>query len=349
MLRYSVQTPVASYPRGRKGGQRSLGRIVAIAIATAAVSWLPAAKAQEAAASYPSKAVEIVVPFAAGGTADIMARFAAKGLAEAWGKPVVVQNKAGATGAIAAEFVARAPADGYTLLFATGSTHTVNPAYRTDLTFHPVTSFTPLARIAVVPNVLVVNPQKVPVNSVAEFIAFLKARPGAINFGSSGSGGASHFAGELFGLMTETKMTHVPYRGTAPAVADLVAGNIDVVIDNISSVWPQVQQGSLRALGIATLQRSPIAPDLPTIAETVPGFEAVSWNGFVGPANMPPAIARKISDAIVAAVKAPDVTKKIEELGASAATSPGPDFAKFVGEDLARWTRVARERNLSSK
>jgi tripartite-type tricarboxylate transporter receptor subunit TctC len=349
MLRHSVKTREASEGFTPARRRRSPPALIAIAIAIIAVSWSGGAHAQETAASYPSRTVEIVVPFAAGGTADIMARFAAKGLAEAWGRPVVVQNKAGATGAIAAEFVARAPADGYTLLFATGSTHTVNPAYRTDLGFDPVSSFTPLARIAVVPNVLVVNPQKVPVRTLAEFIAFLKAHPGKINFGSSGSGGASHFAGELFGLMTDTKMTHVPYRGTAPAVADLVAGNIDVVIDNISSVWPQVQQGSLRALGLATLQRSPIAPELPTIAEIVPGFEAVSWNGFVGPANMPPAIAQKISDAIVGAVKAPDVTKKIEELGATAAPLTGPGFAQFIGEDLARWTRVARERNLSSK
>lgn len=164
----------------------------------------------------------------------------ARGVSEDWGKPVGVQNRAGATGAIAAEYVVRASADGYTLMMAIGSTHTVNPSYRKDLSFHPVTSFTLLARLVVVANVLVVNPTRVPVKTVVEFIDYLKAHPGTLNFGSSGTGGASHFAGEQFALMTGTKMTHVPYRGTAPAVADLIAGNVDVIIDNISSVWPQV-------------------------------------------------------------------------------------------------------------
>lgn len=305
--------------------------------------------AQESADSFPSKNVEFVVPFAAGGTADVIARLAAQGVSDAWGKSVIVQNRTGATGAIAGAYVAQAPADGYTLLMATGSTHTVNPSFRKDLPFDPIKSFTPLARIVVVANVLVVNPTKVPVKTVGEFIDYLKANPGKLNFGSSGLGSSSHFAGELFALMTRTKMTHVPYRGTAPALADLIAGNIDVLIDNISSVWPQVQQGTLRAIAIASPQRSPIALDLPTIAESLPGFQAVSWNGIVGPMGMPQPIVEKISHAFIAAMKNPQVTKRIEDLGASVATSPPSEFKAFIKEDLDRWSRVARESNIFAK
>jgi tripartite-type tricarboxylate transporter receptor subunit TctC len=321
-----------------------------LAVLLAALTAPPnALLAQETAARFPSKNVELVVPFSAGGTADIIARIVAQGVSEAWGKPIILQNKAGATGAIASEYVAKAPNDGYTLLLATGSTHTVNPAYRNDLPFDPIKSFTLLARVVVVANVLVVNPNKIPAKTVPELIAYLKANPGKLNFGSSGTGGASHFAGELFALMTQTKMTHVPYRGTAPAVTDLIAGNIDLLIDNISSVWPQVQQGRLRALAIASPQRSPMAPDLPTIAETLPGYQAVSWDGIVGPAGIPEPIANKISQAFLTAVNKPEAKKKIEDLGASVAPLPAREFKAFVEEDLTQWKRVARESNVFAK
>ena len=305
--------------------------------------------AQEAVGSYPSKNIEFVVPFVAGGTADIIARLAAQSIGDTWSKPLIVQNRAGATGAIAAEYVMKAPPDGYTLLMATASTHTVNPSYRKDLPFDPVKDFTPIARIVVVANILVINPNKTPVKTLAEFIDYLKAHPGKLNFGSSGPGGASHFAGELFALMTGTKMTHVPYRGTAPAVADLIAGNVDVLIDNISSVWPQVQQGTLRALAIASPQRSPIAPDLPTIAETLPGYEAVSWNGIVGPAGMPKPLVEKISQAFVTGMKNPESTKRIQDLGAAVASQDAAEFSAFIKQDLDRWMRVSRESNLFAK
>jgi tripartite-type tricarboxylate transporter receptor subunit TctC len=305
--------------------------------------------AQEPASNYPAKNVEFVVPFAAGGTADIIARLAAQSVADTLPKPIVVQNRAGATGAIAAEYVMKAPPDGYTLLMVTGSTHTVNPAYRKDLPFDPVKDFTAIARVVVVANVLVVNPKKIPAKTLAEFIDYLKAHPGQLNFGSSGAGGASHFAGELFALMTDTKMTHVPYRGTAPAVADLIAGNIDLLIDNISSVWPMVQQGTLRAIAIASPERSPIAPDLPTIAETLPGYEAVSWNGIAGPAGMPAPLVQKISQAFIAGMKKPEIAKRIEDLGAAVSPQGPAEFNAFIKEDLARWQRVAREKNVFPK
>src|SRR5262249_17407862 len=205
------------------------------------------ATAQEA--SYPARPIELVVPFPAGGATDVIARLTAQSVSEKTRQLVVIQNKAGATGAIGSEYVARATPDGYTLLVATASTHAGLPAYRSDLSYDTVSSFETATLLATFPNLLVVNPKKVPVHTVAELIALMKSKPGQFNFGSSGLGGSVHFAGELFKLMTRTEMVHVPYRGSAPALNDLLAGNVDLIFDNITTVWPQVQQGNLRALG----------------------------------------------------------------------------------------------------
>jgi tripartite-type tricarboxylate transporter receptor subunit TctC len=267
------------------------------------------ARAQEQ--NYPSRQVELVVPFPAGGGADVGARMVAQVVSESWGQPVVIQNKAGATGAIGSEYVARAAPDGYTLLLATGSTHAVLPAYRSDLPYDTVTSFAPATLLAIIPNMLVVNPKKVPVSSVAELITYLRNNPGKLNFASSGPGSSIHFAGELFKLMTHTNMTHVAYRGSAPALNDLLAGSVDLVFDNMPVVWPQVQQGNLRALGVATLKRTPLAPQVPAIAETLPGFEAVSWVGIVAPAGTSPAIVDKISQEFGAAAQRPDIVDRL--------------------------------------
>jgi tripartite-type tricarboxylate transporter receptor subunit TctC len=305
------------------------------------------AGAQEQA--YPSRQVELVVPFPAGGGADVGARMVAQIASEAWGQPVVVQNKAGATGAIGSEYVARAPADGYTLLLATGSTHAVLPAYRSDLPYDTVTSFAPATIVAIIPNMLVVNPKKVPVTTIAELIAYLKEHPGKINFASSGPGSSIHFAGELFKLMTRTEMTHVAYRGSAPALNDMLAGNVDLIFDNMPVVWPQVQQGNLRALGVASLERTPLAPQVPAIAETLPGFEAVSWVGIVAPAGTPSAIVDKISQAFGAAAMRPDIAARFRELGYTPARNTPAEFTQFIRDDRAKWQRVAREANLSAK
>src|SRR6476660_9554540 len=228
---------------------------VAVAAVLAAGSPIAAQEQQ-----YPSRQIELVVPFPAGGGADVGARMVAQIASDSLGQPVVVQTKGGATGAIGSEYVARSTPDGYTLLLATGSTHAVLPAYRTDLPYDTVTSFAPATLVAMIPNMLVVNPKKVPVASVAELIKYLKDNPGKLNFASSGPGSSIHFAGELFKLMTRTEMTHVSYRGSAPALTDLLAGSVDLIFDNMPVVWPQVQQGNLRALGVATLERTPLAP-----------------------------------------------------------------------------------------
>jgi tripartite-type tricarboxylate transporter receptor subunit TctC len=321
-----------------------------IAVAVAIVGVLAAGvpvTAQEQ--NYPARQVELVVPFPAGGGAAVSARLVAQVASEGWGQPVIIQNKAGATGAIGSEYVARATPDGYTLLLATGSTHAVLPAYRTDLPYDTVTSFAPATLVAIIPNMLVVNPKKVPVSTIAELIKYLKDNPGKVNFASSGPGSSIHFAAELFKLMTQTNMTHVAYRGSAPALNDLLAGNVDLIFDNMPVVWPQVQQGNLRALGVASLQRTALAPDVPAIAEALPGFEAVSWVGIVAPAGTPPAIVGKISQAFGAAVSRPDIGTRFRELAYVPARNTPAEFAQFIRDDRAKWQRVAREADLAAK
>jgi tripartite-type tricarboxylate transporter receptor subunit TctC len=273
----------------------------------------------------------------------------AQRVSDAFGQPVVVQNKTGATGAVGSEYVARAVPNGYTLLVATASTHAVLPAYRSDLNYDTVTSFEPVSLLATFPNLLVVNPEKVPSKTVAEFIAYLQSRPGKLNFASSGSGSSVHFAGELFKMMTKTEMQHVPYRGSAPALVDLLAGNVDLIFDNMTTVWPQVQQGRLRALGVASLQRTPLAPEIPAIAETVPGLEATSWVGVVGPAGMPKPIVEKLADAFSQAIKNPDVTKRLAELGSTPALQRTDEFRTFILNDRTKWQRLAKEANIVAK
>jgi tripartite-type tricarboxylate transporter receptor subunit TctC len=299
-------------------------------------------------ASYPTRQIELVVPFPAGGGADVSARMVAQIASESLGQPIVIQNKAGATGAIGSEYVARATADGYTILLATGSTHAVLPAYRSDLPYDTVTSFAPATLVAIIPNMLVVS-KKVPAATVAELIAYAKANPGKLNYASSGPGSSLHFAGELFKLMTNTDMTHIAYRGSAPALNDLLAGSVDLVFDNMPVVWPQVQQGNLRALGVATRERTPLALDVPAIAETLPGFEAVSWVGIVAPAGTPPAIVDKLSQAFGAAVARLDIGARFKELGFAPARNTPAEFAQFIRDDRAKWQRVAREVKLSAQ
>lgn len=297
---------------------------------------------------YPAKPVRLIVPFPAGGATDVIARMAAQFVSEKWGKLVIVENKGGATGAIAGEYVMRAPADGYTLLVATASTHAVLPAYRPGLGYDTVKDFAPATLLATFPNLLVVNPRKIPSKSVGEFIDYLKAHPGKVTFGSSGAGGSVHFSGELFKLMTHTQMLHVPYRGSAPALTDLLAGTVDVMFDNLANVWPQVQRGALRALGVASLKPSELAPGVPTIAETVPGFEALSWVGVVAPAGTPKPIVDKIAAAFGEAMKNPTLIERLRMIGATAATDSPEEFKHFIIADRAKWQDLAEKAHLTA-
>jgi tripartite-type tricarboxylate transporter receptor subunit TctC len=324
-----------------------LSKIALPILALATIAWSTPADAQDKA--YPTKPVELVVPFPAGGAADVIARMVAQVVSEKWSQPVVIENRVGATGAIGGEYVVRATPDGYTLLEATASTHAVLPAYRSDLKYDTVTSFDAATLLATFPNLLVVNPKTVPAKTVAEFIDFLKRRRGKITYASSGPGSSIHFAGELFKLMTHTDMLHVPYRGSAPAITDLLAGNVDAMFDNLSNVWPQVQQGALRALGVASPDRTRLAPDIPTIAEVVPGYEAMSWVGIVGPAGIPKPILEKISNAFGEGTRDPVVLKRFTELGATPAANTPAEFRKFIADDRAKWQRLAKEANLHAE
>lgn len=320
------------------------GGITAVAIFAAAMGGT--AIAQDA-ASYPTKPVEVVVPFPAGGATDVIARLLSDIVSKSLGQQVIILNKSGGTGSIGADFVARAKPDGYTLLVATASTHAVLPAFRSNLPYNNLKDFAPITLLATFPNILVVNPDKVPAKNVAELIEFLKSKPGDANFGSSGAGSSIHLAGELFKLMTKTKMAHVPYKGSAPALTDLLAGNIDMMFDNMTAVWPHVQQGKLRALGVASLKRTPLAPDVPAISETLPGFQATSWVGLVAPAGTPEPIVAKLAKAFGDAVSQPAIMKKLNELGATAEPTSPKAFADFIKTDNERWVGVVRDGNLA--
>ena len=246
----------------------------------------------------PDKPLRIVVPFAAGGSTDVTARLVAQALGERLGQSVIVDNRAGAGGNIGAETVARAEPDGYTLILATSSTHATNAALYRRLPFNPVRDFTPISQIAFIPNLLVVNPD-VPVNSVAELVAYAKARPGQLNYGSGGAGTSLHLAAAVFAHRAGIDMVHVPYRGGAPVAADLVSGKMQVSFSPLVEVLQQVRAGKLRALGVTTARRSAVLPDVPAISEVIPGYEVALWNGIMGPAGLPaPVVARLASEII---------------------------------------------------
>ncbi|RZS78098.1 Bug family tripartite tricarboxylate transporter substrate binding protein [Pigmentiphaga kullae] len=299
-----------------------------------------AAQAQDEARTFPEKSVRWVIPFPAGGATDVVARMVAQKLTDQWGQPVVVENRAGATGSIGSQYVAAAAADGYTLLMGTASTHAVAPAVNANLPYKNLADFTPITLVATFPNLLVVHPS-LPVHSVADLIALLKAHPDRYNFASTGTGGSVHMAGELFKLKTSTRMTHVPYKGSSEALADLLSGRVQVEFDNMTTVWPLAQKGRLRALGVTSLKRTPLAPDLPAIAETVPDFDAPSWVGIFAPARTPAAIVQKIAASVSQVMQQPDVIKKLHELGATPVTDSPAAFAAFVEHDTERWRDVA--------
>lgn len=298
--------------------------------------------------SYPTKAVVMVVPFSPGGTADVVARLLAQEMKDALKQSFIVENKAGATGAIAATYVAKSAPDGYRLLVGTASVNTVNPAYKADVGFDTLRDFAPVALFANFPNMLVVNPS-VPAKTVAELIAVLKANPNKYNFGSSGVGSSLHLSAELFKLLSGTKMTHIPYKGSAPALNDLLAGRIQMTFDNMTTVWPLVQQGRLRALGVTTKARAPQAPNVPSISETLPEYDAASWVGLLAPAKTPKAIVDKLAAAVDGALKKPEVAKKLVDLGAAVGGGTPAEFTAFVKADLARWQDVVRKAGVGAK
>jgi len=293
--------------------------------------------------AWPTKPIKWIVPFAPGGTTDILARTIGEKLAVALGQPVIVENRPGAGGGLGADFVAKSPPDGYTILGGTISTHAINASLYKDLPYDPVKDFVPITLIARVPNMLVVN-NDVPAKSVAELIALMKRNPGKYTFASSGNGTSQHLSGELFKSMAGVDMQHIPYKGSPPALQDVMGGSVTMTFDNITTAWPLAKGGKLRALGVTTAKRSPAAPDVPTIAEAgVPGYEIGSWQGVFAPAGTPPAIVARLNAEIVKIINLPDTKEKLLMLGAEPVGNSSEDFTIFVRAEVGKWGDVVKK------
>jgi tripartite-type tricarboxylate transporter receptor subunit TctC len=301
---------------------------------------LPQADAQD----YPSRPVKIIVPFPAGGTADVMPRVIGEWLSRKWGQPVVVENRTGAAGNIGAEAVAKAEPDGYTLLSAPPPPLVINQNLYPKLGFDP-SEFVPIVIMGRVPNALVVNP-KLPLNSVAEVIAYAKANPGKLTSATQGNGTTSHLTSELFQMMAEVKFQHVPYRGSAPALTDLVAGSVDLMFDNLGVSLPLVKGGQLKLLGVATPKRMASLPDVPTIAETLPGFESAAWFAIVAPPKTPQAVVDKINADVNEALRQSDIVQRLTQLSAEPIGGTPQATAAYMREEIERWHKVIKAANV---
>ena len=294
--------------------------------------------AQEA--SYPSKPVKIIVPFSAGGTVDILARMLAEHLQKSWGQTFLVENIGGAGGVTGIAQVARAAPDGLTMALASTSGLAIAPTLNPKTPYRPLQDLAPIAQISIVPNVLTINPTRVKARSVPDLIAYLKANPDKVSFGSAGVGTSQHLAGELFQQLTGTKMVHVPYKGSSQMLNDLVGGQIDLAFDNVPLILPQARSGNLVMLATATAERAPFDKDLPAVAEFVPGFEATAWHGYVVPAGTPKPIIDKLADEIRKFMKQPETVAKMADLGAIAVSTTPEDFGRHIAAESERWKGV---------
>lgn len=320
----------------QKRKSRSVLSWAATAVAAASMLAAPVAMA-----AYPDKPIRLIVGFSAGGTTDVVARVVGKEVGEALGQPVVVENRPGAGSNIGAEAVARAEPDGYTLLMV-AVTSAINQTLYKNLSFDLVKDFDPVALAVRVPNVLVVHPD-VKANSVSELVDLLKKEPGKHNFASSGSGTSIHMAGELFKLRADVDVMHIPYKGSANALTDLVGGQVDYMFDNMPSAWPHVQSGKLRALAVTTADRSKTAPDLPTMRESgFPDFDVSSWFGVIGPKGMPADVVETLNKSIRAALAKPEVRERLEALGAVPADTTPQEFAQFIKTEVDTWGPVVK-------
>src|SRR2546422_3409811 len=288
--------------------------------------------------AYPNRAVRIVAPSPAGGSADVIPRIIGEKLSLNWGQPVIVENRAGAAGNIGAEYVFKAEPDGYTLLSSPPPPLIINPNLYRNLPFDP-TQFVPVGIMVAIPNVVLVNPT-VPVNSVRELIAYAKANPDKLNYASQGSGTTSHLTGEMFKSMAGVRLTHIPYKGSAPALTDLLAGQVEMMFDNLGVSRQHVVSGKLKLLAVCSEKRVASLPEVPALAEILPGFEAVAWFGIVAPPKTPMPIAEKISAAVSEGLKLPDVRKRLADLSAEAIGSTAAEMAAVMKKDAERWRGV---------
>jgi tripartite-type tricarboxylate transporter receptor subunit TctC len=318
--------------------RRGFTLALAATVAAGSFTALPAAAQQ----AYPTKPITMVVPFSAGGTTDILARIVGDALRKELGQPILIDNRAGAGGNIGASLAAKAKPDGYTLFMGTVGTHAINASLYKKLPFDPIKDFQPLTRVAMVPNLLVANPAR-PYKNVKELLAYAKANPGKVTFGSSGNGSSIHLSGELFNNLAKVDMIHVPYKGSAPAVTDLVGGQIDVMFDNMPSAIQHVRNGRLKALAVTTAKRSPELPDVPTIAEAgVPGYEATSWFGLFTVAGTPAAELARLNAALAKVLADPEVKAKMVAQGAEPYSEKPEQFAAFIAKESAKWGQVVK-------
>ena len=296
----------------------------------------------QAAATYPSRPIRMIVPFAPGGGTDLMGRAIAARFSEAWGQPVIVDNRSGGNGNIGTEIVAKAPADGYTLLFNTNATLVINP-HMSKLAYDPVRDFAPITQAATLPFALLVHPS-VPVKSVPELIALIKSKPGEINYGSSGNGGGAHLAGESLRTMAKLTMTHIPYKGAAPALVALLRGEVKFMFVSILTATPLIDAGKLRIIGVSSKKRSPSLPNVPAVAETpgLAGFESDLWYGLLAPAKTPLAIVDQLYQETRRYLLRPEVRGRYEPTGTNIIANSPSEFATVIREDLARWATVIK-------
>jgi len=297
--------------------------------------------------TWPARPVKIVVPFAAGGTTDIIARAIAPELSKAFGQAFIIENRGGAGGNIGADLVAKSPADGYTILMGTVGTHGINQSLYAKMPFDPIKDFAPITMVAGVPNVMVMNAEKartLGINSVQDFINYAKAHPGKLNMASSGNGTSIHMAGELFKSMTGTFMLHFPYRGSSPALLDLVAGNTDVMFDNLPSSLQHIKSGKLKAFAVTSSQRSAVLQDVPTVEEAakLKGFEASSWFGLLAPAGTPPDIVSRIQQEVAKSLNTPAIKEKLMLQGAIPSGNTPQEFVKLIESETNKWAKVVK-------
>ena len=299
--------------------------------------------------AYPSRPVRLIAPFSAGGGVDIVARLVAQRLSEKWGQQVVVDNRTGATGIIGTDLAAHATPDGYTLLMGNAATHAVNVSLFKKLPYDAIRDFVPITLVGRVPEMLVVHPA-LPASTVQELIALAKSKPGELTFGSAGSGSPPHLAGELFQSLAKIRLVHIPYKGSAPALTDLIAGQINMYFSNILSAVPYVKGGRLRGLGVTSAKRSVVAPDIPAIAEAgLPGYEDYNWYGVLAPKGTPKAIVDKLHTDIVHVVKSTDVEDRLTKDGAEVIANTPAEFAKFIREEIQKYAQIIKQSGLRTE
>ena len=311
-------------------------------LASIATAILLAASGLALAETYPAKPIHFIVPYPAGGPLDTVARLLGQKVSESVREPVIVENRPGAGGNIGADQVAKSAPDGYTILMGAVATHAINPTLYAKIPYDPVRDFAPVTQVASTPNVLVVNPS-LPVANVKEFIAYAKAHPGALNFGSGSTGSAGHLAGELFKAMAGVQMVHVPYKGAGPAMQDLIGGRIQLMFDNLASSLAQMRAGKVKALAVTTAKRSSLAPELPTIAESgLPGFDISTWFGVFAPGGTPRDVVQRLHDELVKALADPAVRETMLKLGAEPVGSTPAEFAAYIRSEARKYAEVIK-------